>query len=471
MLDLAIAGGIAVFPEGPQLADIGIHGERIAVIAEPGRLPAATRVIAATGRFVLPGLVDPHTHPGNTRPLAADLASETRSAALGGVTTMLGTVKVPRFRSDSPALTTPADAISYLAAFPPIRRAVDSIAHVDVGFSFVVMTAEHATDIPRMVSDCGVLSFKFMVTYPPTTTWGARVGMPIFPDDGVIFAGFRACAAAGALAMVHAENAQVIEAIGAQLVAGRAGLAAWEARFPGYLEASEIRKAAGFAQAAGARCYIAHVTSREGMAAVELARNEGVDLWAETCPQYLALDLERDEARGLLAKFNPPVRRRADVDVLWAALASGRIAAVGSDHVPNPRSLKMGDGTIEGATAASPGVATLLPLLWTFGVQAGRIRPEQLASVASEGPARLFGLFPRKGAIRPGADADLVVCDPATSRRVDPATLESAADYSAYEGIELVGWPTVTVLRGRVVAEGGRVVGPPRGRYLHRPLS
>jgi dihydroorotase-like cyclic amidohydrolase len=295
--------------------------------------------------------------------------------------------------------------------------------------------------------------------------------MPVFPDDGVIFTAFRACAATGALAMVHAENAQVIEAVGADLAGERTGLEAWEARFPGDLEASEIRKAADFARATGARCYVAHVTSAAGMTAIDRARADGADIWAETCPQYLALDFEKDGQRGAWVKFNPPIRQRADREALWSALASHRIAAVGSDHVPNPRPVKLGDGTVAGAASASPGVGTLLPVLWTFGVEAGRIPPGRLVQVAAEDPARLFGLYPRKGVIRPGADADLVVCDPRTRRTVDPATLHSAADYSAYAGMSLVGWPVVTLLRGQIVAEQGRPVGEPRGRYLHRPLG
>ena len=330
------------------------------------------------------------------------------------------------------------------------------------------MTRQHAREIPDYVRECGVTSFKFFATNPPSTRWGSRVGMPVFPDDGTIFAGFRACGATGAMAMVHAENGQVIDAIGTDLAAGLSGLAWWEARFPGSLEASEIRKAAGFARETGARYYAVHVTSQEGMAAVDAARREGTDLVAETCPQYLTLDVESDAARGPLAKFNPPVRRPADVAILWSAIASGAIQTVGSDHVPNLRAAKLQDGTVENAIAGSAGVATLLPLLWTHGVGAGLISPERLVEIASTNPARYFGLYPRKGVIQPGSDADLVVVDPATVRAVDPAALSSWADCSAYEGMELSGWPVVTVLRGRVVAENGKPTGNPEGTYLAR---
>jgi dihydropyrimidinase len=381
---------------------------------------------------------------------------------------MLGTVKVTRMADDSPEVTGPDDAVSYLDRFAYARRAADEQAHVDVGYSFIVMTLRHATEIPAYVRECGVTSFKFFLTNPPSTAWGARVGMPLFPDDGAAFVGFRNCAEAGALAMVHAENGQVIKAAGELLAGGSTGLAAWEARFPGMLEATEVRKAAGFARATGAHYYAVHVSSREGLAAADAARAEGTRLTAETCPQYLVLDLESSAERGPLAKFNPPVRHRADAEALWAALADGRIGAVGSDHVPNLRRRKIPDGSIETAIAGSAGVATLLPLLWTHGVRTGRITPERLVELASTGPARTFGLWPAKGAIAPGADADLVVVDPETARPVDPAALASWADCSAYEGMSLVGWPTLTLLRGRVVAADGRPVGGPTGRYLPR---
>jgi dihydropyrimidinase len=381
---------------------------------------------------------------------------------------MLGTVKVTRMAADSPEVTDQADAVSYLDRFAYALDSVARDAHVDVGFSFVVMTRQHAAEIPAYVRECGVTSFKFWLTNPPSTRWGARVGMPLFPDDGTVFLGFRRCAEVGALAMVHAENGQIIDVVGAELAAEEEGLRAWEARFPGVLEASEIRKAAGFARATGARYYAVHVSSNEGLAAVDAARRDSTDVVAETCPQYLALDLESAFDSGPLAKFNPPIRRRADADALWTALAAGAIDAVGSDHVPNLRAHKIPDGSVESAIAGSAGVATLLPVLWTHGVATGRIAVERLAEIASAAPARAFGLYPRKGVIRPGSDADLVVVDPSARRTVDPAALASWADCSAYEGMELVGWPTMTILGGRLVAEGGRPVGEPTGTYLHR---
>jgi dihydropyrimidinase len=469
-LDLSVVGGTLVSPHATTVADVGIRGEEVAVIAAPGMLPPARNVIDASGCFVLPGLVDPHTHLGNTRPLAEDVASETRSAALGGVTTVMSTVPVTRLADPTAGPESPGDT-SYLDAFPLGRRAVEQYAHVDVGFSFMIMTRRHATEIAACVRECGVTSFKFFTTFPSTTAFGSRVGMPHFPDEGTVFVGLRACADSDALAMVHAENGLVIEAVGADLTAGHSGLEAAAARYPGHFEASEIRQFAELARITGAHAYPVHLSSLEGMAAADEAIALGTRLTAETCVQYLTLDLERHAGRGPLTFFHPPIRHREHAEALWAAVADGRIQTIGSDHVSNVREIKMPDGGIESSTPGSPGVATMLPLLWTHGVRAGRITPSRLVELTAEAPARAFGLYPRKGVVRPGADADLVIVDPARPRVVDSSSLRSWSDFSAYEGMELYGWPTATVLRGRVVAENGAPVGQPGGRYLARPLA
>jgi dihydropyrimidinase len=469
MLDTAVVGGTLVTPGCSFAADVGIAGGKIAAIARPGELPPARATLDAKGRHVLPGLVDPHTHPGNFRPLVEDIRSETRSAAVGGVTTMLGTVKCMRMGYTMKPVAEPADAVSYLAAFPDARRIADEDAHVDVGYSFIVMHDAHADEIPAYVKECGVTSFKFFLTYPTVSEWGARVGMPLFPDEGTVYRGFRAAAATGSLVMIHAENNLVGRVLEPELVAsGRHDLGAWEAHYPGALEASEIRKAAYFARLLGCHLYPVHVSSAAGLAAVRAARAEGVTITAETCPQYLVLDLDDEAERGLTIKFNPPVRACAEADVLWAGVADGTLGCLGSDHVANLRERKVVAGDVWRTLPGSPGLATLLPLLLDQGVRAGRITLERLVAVCCEGPARAFDLYPRKGTLQVGADADLVLVDLAQRRAVDPAALHGWSDFSAYEGMELVGWPTLTMLRGRVIMRDGVPEGPPTGRYLAR---
>lgn len=465
ILELAVRGGTVVTADGSSHRDLGIRGGKVVVVAAPGDLPVAERTIDATGSFVLPGIVDPHTHPGNFRSVCDDIPTETRSAAIGGVTTIISTVKAPRLTEGGEV----GSVGSYLDGFEPVCRAIESGAHVDVAFSFVVMTPQHADEIPAYVEGCGVRSFKFFLLCPPTSEWGKRVGMPIFPDEGTVFKGFQACAATGSLAMVHAENRQITEALTAGSGAVLADAAAWEARFPAAFEASEIRKAAHFARMTGAPLYVVHVSSAEGLRAVEAERAAGAEVTAETCPQYTTLTLEDDGDRGALVKFNPPVRRRSDAAALWEGLASDRIQCTGSDHVPGLRGPhKQLDEGIGEALPGSPGVATLLPLLWTRGLEAGRFGLERLVAIASTNPAKAFGLYPRKGELAPGSDADLVVIDPGDRRAVRAGELHSWADWTAYEGMELSGWPSLTVLRGAVVARDGQPVGRPNGRYLPR---
>jgi len=469
LLDTAVVNGTLVTPGGVYAADLGIADGKIAAVARPGELPPARETLDASGRHVFPGVVDPHTHPGNFRPLADDIRSETRSAAVGGVTTMLGTVKCMRMGYTMRPLAEPEDAISYLDAFPDARRIADEEAHCDVGYSFIMMHEAHAAEIPACVRECGVTSFKFFLSYPTVSEWGKRVGMPLFPDEGTVFLGFRNAAATGALAMIHAENNLVGRVLEPELLAsGRQDLGVWEAHFPGTLEASEIRKAAYFAGLVGCRLYPAHVSSAAGLAAVRAARADGVRITGETCPQYLVLDLEQEPERGLAIKFNPPVRARAEAEALWAAVADGTLSCLGSDHVPNLRERKIVPGNVWHTLPGSPGLATLLPLLLDRGVRAGRLTLEQVAAVCCEGPARAFDLYPRKGALQVGSDADLALVDLDLRRTVDAATLHGWSDFSAYEGMELVGWPTLTMLRGRVIMRDGVPVGPPTGRYLAR---
>jgi dihydropyrimidinase len=463
--DTIIRGGLLVSPEGSHVSDIGVRGEKIAAIGPAGTLTGGASVIEADGCHVLPGLVDPHTHPGNYRPLEMDVRSETVSAAVGGVTTMIGTVKSTRMGPQSPT------ADSYLEVFDSVRQTCDELAHVDTAFSFVVMNGLQAREIGAAGDECGVRSFKFFVTFPPETPWGAHVGMPVFPDDAALFEGLRQCAATGSLAMLHAENAQIVRAPAVDARGQATDLTEWEARFPGFLEASEIRKVSFLAGQLGTKIYIVHVSSMEGLEAVEKARAEGVPVVAETCPQYLILNADEHAARGPLAKFNPPVRGRQHGQSLWEAVADGRIDCLGSDHIPSMRQNKMPDSTFDSAHPGSPGVATLLPLLWTFGVAAGRLTPERLVEVCCAGPARAFELHPRKGTLAPGADADLVIVDGTTRKAVDPGVLFSSSDWSAYEGMELTGWPRLTMLRGAVVARDGEPIGRPRGRYLSRPYG
>lgn len=464
-VDLVVAGGTVVDAEGVWAADVGVTAGRIVGVAAPGCLSGA-EVIDARGLHVFPGLIDPHTHPGNYRPFEQDIADETRAAAAGGITTILGTVKCTRLGQPFREVTTPDDVCSYHDVFPLARKAMDQVGHVDVGLSYVMMDARHAREIPEYVAQHGVTSFKFFAGNAGPGPWSGRVGMPVYGDDGVQFLGFREAARAGALAMIHAENQQVARALQPEQQARAADLAAWSRHSPGWAEAEPIARSAVFAARAGARMYVAHVTSQEGAAAVARTQAERPgQVIGETCPQYLVL--HDQHPAGLLAKFIPPVHGRDDNEALWRALASGVIDCMGTDHIPQPRTQKLVPGDVWRCGAGGPGHETLLPLL----LSGGRLPLPRVAAVTSANPARAFGLWPRKGAVALGFDADLTLVDLGRRRTVRAGDFVTSADFTPYEGMELTGWPVMTILRGRVVMKDGQPVGPPTGRYLERKGS
>ncbi len=461
-LELVVAGGRVVTPEGMFAADVGVAAGRIAALGAPGALAAAER-LDARGLHVFPGVIDPHTHPGNLRPFEQDTAEETLAAAAGGITSLLGTVKCTRLGQPFREVTTAEDVCSYHEVFPLSRAAVEGRAHVDVGFSYVVMDERHAREIPEYAERHGVRSFKFFVGNAGPGPWSGRVGMPVFGGDGVHYLGFRQAARVGALVMIHAENQQVARALQAELAGGPPDLAAWAGHSPGWLEAEAVGRAAWFADQAGARLYAVHLTSAEGAAAVARAKAARPgQVFGETCPQYLVLN-DRHPA-GLLAKCAPPVHGPEDNEALWQGLADGTIDCVGTDHIHQSRARKVVEGDVWRTNAGVPGHETLLPLL----LSAGRLPLPRVAAVTSANVARAFGLWPRKGAVAVGFDADLTLVDLGRRRVARAADFVTSADFTPYEGMELTGWPVMALLRGRVIMRDGRPEGPPTGQYLWR---
>ena len=250
---------------------------------------------------------------------------------------------------------------------------------------------------------------------------------------------------------------------------GEQSLAAWSRRSPAFLEAYDIQKMAFLSQWTGARIYPVHVNSGAGLAAIRRARADGVAIVGETCPRYLVLAQEEPPEPAAFGKMAPPVRTAEDRAALWSALADGTLDCVGSDHSPLSRRMKEPEAGIWGARAGAGDIATLLPILLSEGVNRGRISLERLVEVCSRNPARAFGLYPRKGAIAIGSDADLVAVDLSMRRPVRASELESICDWSPYEGMELTGWPALSLIRGAIVFDGDQVTGRPRGRYLARP--
>lgn len=462
VVDTTVRNGRVVTPGGVLLGGLAIDGEQIVAVGTDDALPASRRSIDARGRYVIPGLLDAHVHLGpgglDWPKTAADFRTESRAAAYGGVTTAL----VFLFSLES-----------YLPVLDDLIGWGETNSVIDFAFHAGINTPEQIAQIPALV-DHGITSFKhFFTAYRHD---GGGVLEPM--DPGLLYRSFRTIGAVGtgAVAQVHAEDMDLILLHQAEMQAsGRHDLEAWSLARPPLCEALAIEQVALIARATGARPYIVHLSSAAGVDAVERAQRAGLDLVAETCPQYLTLDQTMEAQVGCWAKVNPPVRTEADQERLWRALRDGSVTTMGTDHGPLDRATKeMAGGQFENVWTSRPGIPSglehLLPLLLSAGVSVGRLDIEQLVQVTSTNTAKVFGLYPRKGVLQPGADADLVIVDPAYEGHIGQDFYHGVArEWSPYFGYPLHGLPMLTMVRGTVVmAERELVEDRPRGRYLPR---
>lgn len=457
--DLAVVGGQVVLQGGPPAPlTICITGERIVALLAPDLPVAADRVIDASGLVVLPGLIDPHVHIGyegySGMPLDAlpgHFDTESASALQGGVTSMVITYR---------------NAVAFEEIFQRMRSAGEDNSRIDFGYSLGITNDLQAASIPAYYRDYGVSSFKFYMVY---TGEEAKATGNVYNryDDGLFLTSVeRIAQLPGAMAMVHPENPEIIAALRKPLVdAGRDDLAAWTDSRPDFVEAESIRRALYLAEQAGCPVYIPHLSCSRSLEVVREHRSRRTTpVHVETCPHYLTHTKGSDA--GLLAKVNPPVRDESDVEALWRAMADGEVDTVGTDHCGVSRSAKGPD--VWTAVPGFAGMATMLPVLMT-GVHRGQISLEDVARIGATNTARLFNLYPRKGAVQVGADADLVIVDPAWTKRVEASELSSRSDFSIYDGVELTGWPVLTMIRGRVAMDRGEIRAPAgSGLYLER---
>ena len=465
-MTLLVKSGTLVTAAETYQGDILIEGEKIVQIGQ--NLPAnGSDVIDAAGKLVMPGGVDVHTH--FDLPMFGTVSSDDhytghKAAAFGGTTTVIDFV--------------PQDEGSLAENLDRWHAKADPRAVIDFGFHMNItrLDGETEREIPFLVNE-GVSSVKVFSAY------NGRLRL----QDGDIFRVMRIARENGILTMLHAENGDVIDLLVADAISAKHLTPEWHALTrPAWGAIEAVLRGAALASQADASLYIVHMNVAGEVDQLAYARQHGLKVMGETCPQYLFFTID-DLRRPDGAKWvcSPPVRSREDNQRLWEGVADGTIQVMATDHCAffydgrrpimyegRPVAIpgkELGDGNFTKIPNGLPGVGDRLPIMWTFGVRAGRITPNQYVALSATNPAKIFGLYPRKGSLVPGSDADIVIWDPTRHVRYGVAYAQHRTDYNLYEGWELVGYPEKVFLRGRLIVDGSQWYGRPgSGQYLYR---
>src|SRR5215207_7194606 len=453
--DKVITGGDVVTPGGTFTGDVGIVGEKIAALGTALDTDGA-QVIDARGYHVIPGVLDVHVHlelPFCGTVSADDYRSGTRAGARGGVTTLIDF-----------AIPYAGDLLND-AADKWMARA-EGKAMIDYTFHICITRYnEHKDQIKGMV-ERGFTTFKEFMIYE-SEGWQS--------DDRALFGTLEKMQEYGTMLLVHAESSRVLDELIARHhtpeLMEKYGARLHRMTRPNFIESEAIQRVITWSEATGGQLYIVHMSTRQGTDLVKAAQARGVPVLAETCAQYLVLDDTMfDREDGHLFACCPQIKTPADQDRLWKGLKDGEVSVVSTDTCTFTREQKaMWNGDWTKIPMGLPGLETLLPLVYTHGVLGGRLTLEELSMKLSTNPARIMGLYPRKGAIMVGADADLAIIHPRATRTVTPSTMETNADWSPYEGWELAGFARTTLSRGEVIVDRYAVVGREgRGQWLSR---
>jgi dihydropyrimidinase len=447
-------------------ADILIEGEKIVSIGEAIDFPGA-QIIDAAGKLIMPGGIDPHTHldlPMFDTVSSHDHYTGHKAAAFGGTTTVMDFV--------------PQDYDTLKGAVDVWHGKADHKAAIDFSFHMNITRLDEQVEkeIPQLL-EMGITTLKVFTAY------NGRLRL----QDGEIFRVMRIAKQNGMLTMLHAENGDVIDILVAEALAAGHTSPEWHARTrPGWGGVEAVLRGAALAEQADAPLYVVHINQTEEAEQIRYARQRGLNVIGETCPPYLFFT-EEHLSRPDGAKWicSPPMRSTADNQGLWKALSDGTLQTIGTDHCPfyydgtQPIDYEGEQVAIPGKELGKndftkipngvPGVGDRLPILWTYGVGAGRITPNQFVALTSTNAAKIFGLYPQKGALLPGADADIVIWDPDRRLTYGRAHAHHRTDYNLYENWELVGYPERVYLRGELVVDGDKWHGTPGGgRFLHR---
>ena len=445
-LDTVIRGGTIVTASDTTRGDVGILGDKIVAIASELNPENAARVIDATGRYVMPGGIDVHTHlemPFGGTKSADDFESGTIAAAHGGTTTLIDF-----------AIQYKGQTLRH--AFDTWMAKADRKAAIDYAFHCIIteLGDAHVEEMGALVRE-GVPSFKLFMAYPGV----------FMLDDASIFRAMLAAAKYGGMICMHAENGGAIDVIVQRALAeGKRAPKYHALTRPTTAEAEATSRAIALAEMAGAPVYIVHLSCNDALEKVREARDRGLAAYAETCPQYLYLSLENMDAPGFEGAkyvFTPPLREKWNQEKLWQGLAKDTLQVVSTDHCPFcfKEQKELGRDDFTKIPNGGPGIENRMSLVFSGGVNGGRFSVNRFVQLVSTAPAKLFGLYPRKGTIAVGSDADIVVFDPNEEMVISASTHHMRVDYSMFEGIRVKGVAKVVLSRGRVIVENGEFKG------------
>lgn len=442
--ELRITNAHIVTPHGIVRGGVAVGRGTVVAIAADESLPPARETIDAGGRHLLPGVIDGHVHfrdPGLTH--KEDFVTGSRAAARGGVTTVL----------DMPNTQPPVETGPLLEA-----KAAHLGSRSLVDYGLICVITDRNLDRIEELAKAGAIAYKIFL--------GPTTGDLPCPDDGGIVDAMRAIADTGRPLGVHAENPDIVAAATARLKAqGRTDPEAHALARPAIAEAESVQRMIVFARATGARVHIFHMSAKEAVELVRRGKGDGVAVTSETCPHYLTLTAADMRRLGPVSKINPPLRSAADIEALWQGLADGSVDFVVTDHAPHAAEEKTRPVIWENASGAAS-VQFLLPLMLEQ-VARGRLTLADLARRLAEAPARMYGLYPQKGAIAVGSDADLTLVDLSRRATIRAAQMESKVKLTPFDGVECRGWPVLTLVRGRVVMRDDTIVAAPgHGRFL-----
>jgi dihydropyrimidinase len=455
-MSVLIKGGRVLTAADDYVGDVYVEGDRISLIGESLEVQA-DKVIDATGKYVLPGGIDPHTHldmPFGGTVTIDDVESGQTSAAFGGTTCHVDFIIQPHGQS-------------FAAAFDEWKSKANGKQVIDMGYHMAVTDLKEGGTLEELASlpDEGITSYKLFMAYK-----GA-----LMVDDETLFRTMQVAAETGALVMVHAENGDAIDVLVKEaLAAGHTEPKYHALTRPPETEGEATNRAIQLSRVAGSPLYVVHVSCAEAVEPIAIAREKGWNIHGETCTQYFFVDytfLERPGFEGGKYVYTPPPRDKANQDVLWNAVRTDILSVVSTDHCAFlwDGQKTMGKDDFSKIPNGAPGLENRLQMIHEFGVRAGRISLNRMVELLSTNPAKLFGLYPRKGTIAVGSDADIVVFDPDKRVTISASAHHSKSDYNLFEGTEVTGVPEVVLLRGNVLVEDGDLVASPGiGQFVRR---